>query len=389
MKNLRRKGFTIVELVIVIAVIAVLAAVLIPTFVSITKKANQSADIQATRQMNTVLLTAATDGEIKTVEDAAAALAKAGYNKELKPVSKDHGFYWYPKHNTIILVNGENELVFPTNNKEILENYEKDLAACYNLALGYVKVEVSEVGDLKESFEEGINVHLTKDVTLNDLYNSGDVYKEVGRAYGLHVAEDEVISMDLGGKTLNTSDTTVAITVEGELVLKNGTIVSRGITVLPGGKLTIEEGVTINASASDGGACIRNLGGIVIINGGTFNALKGDKGSDIEKEPGCIYNIGKLVINGGTFNAESSCYAIISEGQLIEINKATVNASRGALSISGGKAVINGGTFTSRGAYSGHALYFAGTEHSTLVINGGTFVGTCSGLEYDGVTDNR
>ena len=179
MKNLRRKGFTIVELVIVIAVIAVLAAVLIPTFVSITKKANQSADIQATRQMNTVLLTAATDGEIKTVEDAAAALAKAGYNKELKPVSKDHGFYWYPKHNTIILVNGENELVFPTNNKEILENYEKDLAACYNLALGYVKVEVSEVGDLKESFEEGINVHLTKDVTLtikgNSLLDSSEI----------------------------------------------------------------------------------------------------------------------------------------------------------------------------------------------------------------------
>ena len=34
MKNLKKKGFTIVELVIVIAVIAVLAAVLIPTFVT-------------------------------------------------------------------------------------------------------------------------------------------------------------------------------------------------------------------------------------------------------------------------------------------------------------------------------------------------------------------
>ena len=43
MRNLKKKGFTIVELVIVIAVIAVLAAVLIPTFVNLTKKANQSA----------------------------------------------------------------------------------------------------------------------------------------------------------------------------------------------------------------------------------------------------------------------------------------------------------------------------------------------------------
>ena len=33
-----RKGFTIVELVIVIAVIAILAAVLIPTFSSLTQK---------------------------------------------------------------------------------------------------------------------------------------------------------------------------------------------------------------------------------------------------------------------------------------------------------------------------------------------------------------
>ena len=40
------KGFTIVELVVVIAVVAVLAAVLIPTFTSIIKKANDSAYLQ-------------------------------------------------------------------------------------------------------------------------------------------------------------------------------------------------------------------------------------------------------------------------------------------------------------------------------------------------------
>jgi len=39
----KRKGFTLVELVVVIAVIAILAAVLIPTFSSITEKAQHSA----------------------------------------------------------------------------------------------------------------------------------------------------------------------------------------------------------------------------------------------------------------------------------------------------------------------------------------------------------
>ena len=48
LKNIK-KGFTIVELVIVIAVIAILAGVLIPTFSSITKNAKESAALQQAR----------------------------------------------------------------------------------------------------------------------------------------------------------------------------------------------------------------------------------------------------------------------------------------------------------------------------------------------------
>lgn len=43
MKKTNRKGFTIVELVIVIAVIAILAAVMIPTFAGIIDKADKNA----------------------------------------------------------------------------------------------------------------------------------------------------------------------------------------------------------------------------------------------------------------------------------------------------------------------------------------------------------
>ena len=43
MKKNNKKGFTIVELVIVIAVIGILSAILIPTFVGVTKAANEAA----------------------------------------------------------------------------------------------------------------------------------------------------------------------------------------------------------------------------------------------------------------------------------------------------------------------------------------------------------
>lgn len=49
MKNTKKRGFTIVELVIVIAVIAILASVLIPTFSNVVKKAKESADLQNAR----------------------------------------------------------------------------------------------------------------------------------------------------------------------------------------------------------------------------------------------------------------------------------------------------------------------------------------------------
>lgn len=49
MKKSNKKGFTIVELVIVIAVIAILAAVLIPTFSNVVENAKKSAAMQNAR----------------------------------------------------------------------------------------------------------------------------------------------------------------------------------------------------------------------------------------------------------------------------------------------------------------------------------------------------
>lgn len=56
MKKNNKKGFTIVELVIVIAVIAILAAVLIPTFSGVVAKANESKALQEVKNAYTATL---------------------------------------------------------------------------------------------------------------------------------------------------------------------------------------------------------------------------------------------------------------------------------------------------------------------------------------------
>ena len=56
MKRNNKKGFTIVELVIVIAVIGILAAVLIPTFSGIISDAQENANLQEARNSYTQYL---------------------------------------------------------------------------------------------------------------------------------------------------------------------------------------------------------------------------------------------------------------------------------------------------------------------------------------------
>ena len=89
MKKMNKKGFTIVELVIVIAVIAILAAVMIPTFGGIIKKANQSAAEQEAKAVwkelyGVDLSDGQYDGQTVTIPEGAAYTYE--YDEEAKAV---------------------------------------------------------------------------------------------------------------------------------------------------------------------------------------------------------------------------------------------------------------------------------------------------------------
>ena len=108
LKSALKRGFTIMELVIVIAVIAVLAAVLIPTFANLTQRANESADLQTVENLNTILRADETiDGEKPaTMQEALKHAVSGGYNvTALTPTSDGNSILWNQEDNRFVLAN--------------------------------------------------------------------------------------------------------------------------------------------------------------------------------------------------------------------------------------------------------------------------------------------
>ena len=80
MKKNRQKGFTLVELIIVIAVVAILVAVLVPTLTSVIDKANESSDKQLAASITSALV-AADENDMATAQNLRAFLKQNGIDK--------------------------------------------------------------------------------------------------------------------------------------------------------------------------------------------------------------------------------------------------------------------------------------------------------------------
>lgn len=231
MKRNDKKGFTIVELVIVIAVIAILAAVFIPTFSSMVKKANRSADEQAVRQMNTALaIYTAENGKPSTAADVKKALDENLINAEsMIPVSQGYAFFWDKTDNKIMLVSNENKVTVSDSTRYFLLT-----------TTGYgTPFEANSFDGLKNAIEKSSSsdpalITLATNIEVSGLYN---------------ISSGNAI-IDLNDKVLTLKS------------VENNEASKKGIVIAAGASLTVK-----NGSVKADYEAFRNEGGTLVLNG--------------------------------------------------------------------------------------------------------------------------
>ena len=396
-KRNNKKGFTIVELVIVIAVIAILAAVLIPTFSGIIKKAQLSSDQQAVRNMNVALAASGDLGD--DMNKVIDALSENGFNskKALIPVSKNYEFMYSKANDCIVLVNAEDEA-----NKVVV--YPEDITFDVNDVVSleasviYLDAVVTDAKSFGEAIENGqMEIKLDADVAIEDT---------------LYIPKNANITLDLNGKKLDAS--------------KNG---SRPLELLDGASLTVNaEGATVDCGKYGLINVPSGAAATVVVNGGTFNANL-DNGAFIKLRSGSkdvnitLNNVtytdtsddsfvvnsdgydGNLtfVVNGGSFtsktgfclptikidgatiNTKAAAFEIFKNGEISNCTITTENAQQGTAPAAG-VAVSNNGTATVSNCTitTGGAAFYVYSTGGSITATNCTVTGTVAAGTSDG-----
>lgn len=111
----RNNGFTIVELVIVIAVIAILLAVLVPTFSNVVENANVSSDKSLVRNINNILVLSEEEFEKPLTKDQFEIVIEKYGIKKIDKKCDNHIFYYIPQDKIVVIFGiKEQKIIFPT-----------------------------------------------------------------------------------------------------------------------------------------------------------------------------------------------------------------------------------------------------------------------------------
>ena len=334
-----KKGFTIVELVIVIAVIAILAAVLIPTTASLVRKANISSDTVVAKNLNTAAIAAGAD----TFDEAINAVRDAGYLiANLNAKASDCYFAWDETNDQFVLVDAKDGYSVIYSNTEVDEANlyyavsNPTRAAALEADNKNVKKAVANVSDFAAVIANGGN---------QTIYVDESVVIDADNLIDFNVA-NATTTINLGNAALNTN---------GILTGKTPISVSKGTVNINGG--------IIGAAGSD-----------VDLDGNTVNR-------PIFTDAGTTTNI-----DGTTFNIAQNGYALFAGDA--SIKNATFNTSGMGIYVNGDSKVVLENTeivSTERCVWSCNIEWtdetYTKTDHTgdaELVIKSGTYKGGSS-----------
>ena len=345
MINSKKKGFTIVELVIVVAVIAVLAAVLIPTFSNLVKKANISADQQAVVQMNKLLAMGESVNDLpENTDDVVEVLIENGYTSDLTTYYSNYQLAWVKESNVIVLV--ENGAVVYPEKYEGVTVFEQ------------LNPMIKNIEELLGSLETGKTVFVGADIETEGLNT------EAAGEYNVNLNGNKLITSNYVGSWIENS----------KLVISNGVIDSNkdGITVLAeeGGQVELNN---VQVYAPSGVNPLQCYGGTMILN----NVIASQSGS--VSNGATWYNSVIQVINQikqveGKWTIYGPQANLIVEGGMYSGKKAI------QISAPGGNVTINGGNFVGseqviNADFAPNNYGNSSTYESVITINGGNFEG--------------
>ena len=304
MKRNTRKGFTGIELVIVIAIIAILATALIPAFGGLFDSANKTADKQLAKNLNTALLLHNINSEVNDFADVLSAARAEGYLiSNLNPTAQGCYLVWESQSNQFLLVDAEEDykVLFAanTNHPEIGETWHfvtSDLEAVAALKAKGVSVTnvASSVEDLKEALASNVEtLYIDESVALdanNLLIIDRDITIELGEASvnsnGVVVNERDIIPVKVTGghATFNGG----VIDAAGEALNTQNEPRHYAVRVENGAKATFN-GTTFDLAKYN--AQIK-LGGIVLLKDVVIEATKvGDRYvlEQLKARPGWVF----------------------------------------------------------------------------------------------------
>ncbi len=359
MKHSNKKCFTIVELVIVIAVIAILAAVLIPTFSSLVKKANMSADQQAVSNMNKIL---ATETKATTVDEVVEILIANNYTNDLTTYYSNYTLGWIASENVIVLVEN-NQIAYPTAYVDKGFSFE------------LIKPMATDADSLTNGLVDGSVVYVNENITIGQLYLDTKSGYKAGTytvnlngkklttddlrvlASAVDFDEGETIVLDISNGIIECNPNPDAIVYSAVEARHNATVKLTNVQVFANG---------ISATQANGGTLI--LENVTAVNSGEAEEDWWNAAIEVNNRidsAGTILSHANVTVESGMYNGK---YAI-------------------QMSSPGGTVVINGGTFVGNTAVI-NADYDAdyasqGARHS-ITINGGNFTGAINIAE--GVT---